>query len=58
MVEANIPTKQFGLRVHKGGTFKIEEIDVPRPAPGQVLIRVECAPINPSDTYFLRGLYE
>lgn len=27
----------------------LEEVDVPRPGPGEVLIRVEAAPINPSD---------
>ncbi|CDW84327.1 zinc-binding dehydrogenase family protein [Stylonychia lemnae] len=59
MVEANqIPTMQYGLRVHSGGTFQIEEIEVPRPGPGQVLIKVECAPINPSDIFFLKGIYE
>jgi len=24
---------------------------IPTPGPGQLLIRVECVPINPSDTY-------
>jgi NADPH2:quinone reductase len=30
---------------------------VPRPGPGQVLVRVEAAPCNPSDLLFLQGLY-
>lgn len=30
---------------------------IPVPGPGQVLIRVECAVINPTDTYFLEGKY-
>jgi NADPH:quinone reductase-like Zn-dependent oxidoreductase len=29
--------------------------EVPVPGKGQVLIRVECAVINPTDTYFLSG---
>lgn len=44
--------------MHSGGVIKVEEIDVPIPGPGQVLIKVECAPINPSDTYFMNGMYE
>ena len=30
---------------------------IPEPRKGQVLIKVECAPLNPSDTYFLAGKY-
>jgi NADPH:quinone reductase-like Zn-dependent oxidoreductase len=30
---------------------------VPRPGPGQVLVRMEAAPCNPSDLLFLQGLY-
>lgn len=30
---------------------------VPRPAKGQVLVRMEAAPCNPSDLLFLQGLY-
>lgn len=31
---------------------------MPVPQPGQVLIRMEAAPINPSDMAFLRGMYD
>ena len=31
---------------------------MPVPASGQVLVKIECAPINPSDTYFLAGMYD
>ncbi len=31
---------------------------MPRPASGQVLVKIECAPLNPSDTYFMRGMYK
>lgn len=59
MVDANaIPEKQWGAMVQKGGGFKIEEIPVPQPGPGQVLVKIECAPLNPSDIYFLQGMYE
>ena len=31
--------------------------EVPTPGPNEVLIKVECAPINPSDIYYMRGKY-
>jgi len=31
---------------------------IPVPGKGQVLIKVECVPINPSDTYYLAGMYK
>jgi NADPH:quinone reductase-like Zn-dependent oxidoreductase len=34
---------------------EIEEFDLPAPAPGQVLIRVEASPINPSDLLRMFG---
>jgi hypothetical protein len=30
---------------------------VPRPAPGEVLVRVRMASVNPSDLYFIKGEY-
>ena len=29
----------------------------PQPGPGQVLVRIEAAPCNPSDLIFMQGLY-
>lgn len=42
-----------------GGPDALEVVDkpVPTPGPGQVLIRVEAATVNPSDLMFLRGRY-
>lgn len=34
-------------------TFKVKEVPIPKPGPGQVLIKVMAAPINPSDTIFM-----
>ncbi|MEZ5879978.1 MAG: zinc-binding dehydrogenase [Nitratireductor sp.] len=34
-----------------------EEVDVPRPAKGQVLIRMRCSSVNPSDVIFFQGNY-
>src|SRR5439155_12168812 len=33
------------------------ESDAPEPGPGQVLVAMEAAPINPSDLLLIRGLY-
>ncbi len=40
-----------------GGLLTLRECPVPRPGPGQVLIRMAASPINPSDLGFLRGGY-
>jgi len=40
-----------------GEQLRIAEKPVPRPGPGEVLVRIAAAPINPSDVTFLRGLY-
>ena len=49
------PAPERGLamrsRVSGDGTVEVwlDELGVPRPGPGQVIVRVEAAPINPSD---------
>ncbi|HVA05323.1 MAG TPA: NADH oxidase, partial [Acidimicrobiales bacterium] len=49
----SIPDHSLELRteVTPDATVRLylEEVDVPQPAEGQVLVRVEAAPINPSD---------
>jgi NADPH:quinone reductase-like Zn-dependent oxidoreductase len=47
------------IRTYDGapGSISLVELPVPRPGPGQVLVRVAASPINPSDQMFLRGLY-
>ena len=37
--------------------FSVEEIPIPIPGRGEVLIAIEASPINPSDVVFLKGLY-
>ena len=37
--------------------LRVVEKPVPRPGRGQVLVRIEAAPCNPSDLLFLQGLY-
>lgn len=39
------------------GSMKVREVPVPVPAAGQLLVKVEASPVNPSDIAFLRGGY-
>ncbi len=48
------------IRVHAPGgpeALRLEEIPLPAPGPGQVLIRVEAAGVNFIDVYHRKGLY-
>jgi len=40
-----------------GGALKIEELAIPRPGPGEVLVKMDASPINPSDLALLAGGY-
>lgn len=48
------------IRVHEFGepeVMHLEEVELPEPAPGQVLVRVEAVGVNPVDTYIRSGSY-
>jgi NADPH2:quinone reductase len=48
------------ILVHEFGgpeVLKLEEIPTPRPAAGQVLVRVKAVGVNPYDTYMRNGTY-
>ena len=48
------------IRVHEFGgpeVLKLEEVPTPRPAAGQVLVRIHSAGANPYDTYMRNGAY-
>lgn len=46
------------LYVEKGKVdYSADLKEVPKPGPGEVLIKVECAVINPSDLYMMQGNY-
>jgi NADPH:quinone reductase-like Zn-dependent oxidoreductase len=60
-MSTTIPTtmRAVELRAYDGKleSLALVEKPVPAPGPGQVLVRVAAAPINPSDLMFVRGLY-
>ena len=37
--------------------LRLEEVPTPRPAAGQVLVRIHAAGVNPYDTYMRNGTY-
>jgi NADPH2:quinone reductase len=48
------------IRVHQFGgpeALKLEEVPTPKPAAGQVLVRIHAAGVNPYDTYMRAGTY-
>ncbi len=50
-------TMQAVLIEKNGGLPVVREIPVPVPGPGEVLVRMAAAPINPSDIGFMKGVY-
>lgn len=56
-----LPDTMQALVLHdydfKSDSLRLEEKPLPSPGPGEVLIRVEATPINPSDLMFIQGKY-
>jgi NADPH:quinone reductase len=51
-----IPESMQAVQLDKdGGPLSVRQIPVPRPGPGDVLIRMAASPINPSDLGFIAG---
>jgi NADPH:quinone reductase-like Zn-dependent oxidoreductase len=38
-------------------SLKVEDVPIPKPRDGEVLVKMIAAPINPSDIAFLKGFY-
>jgi NADPH:quinone reductase-like Zn-dependent oxidoreductase len=55
----DIPDTMRALTLHAydGADLRVEQLPLPHPGPGEVLIRMHAAPINPSDLMFVRGMY-
>ena len=48
------------IRVHEFGgpeVLKVEEVPIPKPSAGEVLVRIHAAGVNPYDTYMRAGTY-
>lgn len=53
-----LPEKMAAIRQYKpGGVLKIEQTEVPRPGPGEVLVKMDASPVNPSDLALIAGGY-
>lgn len=56
-----VPARMKAARVlrydREPGALVVEEVPVPAPGPDKVLVKMELAPINPSDLMYLRGEY-
>lgn len=54
---AEVSGLEMRTRITSGGKLELwlEEVSVPRPAAGELLVRIEAAPINPSDLGLLLG---
>lgn len=56
--DLNAARQMSALRQYTpGGVLKYEPIDIPRPGPGEVLVKMDASPINPSDLAMLAGTY-
>lgn len=54
---SGLPTQQAVFVSKIGGPLRVADILIPKPGPGEVLIQIEAAPINPSDLQFITGHY-
>ena len=59
MTPLPVTMRALQLKAYDGKTesISIAEIRVPRPGPGELLVRIHASPVNPSDLVFIRGLY-
>ena len=55
----NLPPQTMRAIILKeiNGPLHLEEVPIPKPLPGQVLIKMEASPIHPADFSFIKGQY-
>lgn len=41
-----------------GAGLEVRQVPIPQPGDGQLLVKMEASPINPSDLLFLQGFYQ
>jgi len=58
MEKAAIPEEQWAVISPSKGKLQVAKIPVPKPVSGQILIKVDSAPLNPSDLYCMKGFYD
>ena len=56
-VRENETQSYFFSKMMVGKDLQIEQVDLPKPGKGEILIRIDSSPVNPSDNSFLRGMY-
>lgn len=52
-----IPKTMRALMLTDRGRLEVQEVPVPRPGPGQMLVRMAASPVNPSDLMTVKGEY-
>lgn len=50
--------EQWAISMPSSGKMQLKSIPVPKPGPGEVLVKVLAAPMHPSDLYFMKGMYD
>ena len=53
-----LPDKMNALVLREfGKPLELKQVDVPKPGRGEILLKIDSSPINPSDNSFMRGMY-
>lgn len=53
MSEVKLPEKMLGMKLPGGAKVEAVEVDVPKPGPGQVLLKMKAASLCGSDLKYI-----